>query len=92
MNGQHTPGPWHTNIDQPGLIETCNVEMLGEAWSREGKTKAIVNAHLMSAAPDLLEALKALLCECVDESGVPLRPSRASIAAAQAAVGKAVGL
>jgi len=50
------------------------------------------NARLIAAAPDLLETLKALLRECVDESGTPLRPSRASIAVAQAAVGKAVGL
>jgi hypothetical protein len=49
-------------------------------------------ARLWQASPDLLDALKALLRECVDESGTPLRPSRASIAAAQAAVRKAVGL
>lgn len=61
---------------------------------REIKTEIakISNAHLISAAPDMLQALKALLRESLDDNGATLRPSREAIATAQAALRKAVGL
>jgi hypothetical protein len=95
MNGQHTAGPWTiTRGSHDGALYVI-------AGSDPSRAEVIAhrttcpnweaNARLIAAAPDLLEALKALLRESVSESGVPLRPSRDTIAAAQAVVRKAVG-
>jgi hypothetical protein len=94
MNGQHTPGPWIVKraggidvmtADRRLLIADCAGNKVG------GYEESQANALLIAAVPDLLEALKALLRESVNESGAPLRPSREAIATAQAAVVKAVG-
>jgi len=94
MNGQHTAGPWTiTRGSHDGALYVI-------AGSDPSRAEVIAhrttcpnweaNARLIAAAPDLLEALKALLRESVSESGVALRPSPNTIAAAQAVVRKAV--
>ena len=94
MKGQHTAGPWTiTRGSHDGALYVI-------AGSDPSRAEVIAhrttcpnweaNARLIAAAPDLLEALKALLRESVSESGVALRPSPNTIAAAQAVVRKAV--
>jgi hypothetical protein len=64
----HTPGPWTITrgtkergslargIHRPDGATVVRFNGLGRPASREGEA----NAHLIAAAPDLLEALKAL--------------------------------
>lgn len=67
----HTPGPWqfyelpnHQGSDGLGYIRTVPEDGLeiahhgdiGRSWSEN-----VANAHLIAAAPDLLESLRALL-------------------------------
>lgn len=71
---KHTPGPWHVSagaVDNPRLIvendlglSVCALSLRGV----QGDTKKMeANAHLIAAAPELLEALKlvrAYLSKC----------------------------
>lgn len=61
MNAEHTPGPWRTNPDQPGMIETESGEMIGDTWSKDGNRQARINARLVAAAPELLAALDTII-------------------------------
>jgi hypothetical protein len=64
--GAHTPGPWETFISgEPPLIEIWGGEKneVVVAWRGfDGleRDASLANARLIAAAPDLLEALKAL--------------------------------
>lgn len=67
MTAKHTPGPWEIDSDyvqQAGQtsVAICDVMCIDEGgnngWYRGPITQA--NAHLISAAPDLLEALIAM--------------------------------
>jgi hypothetical protein len=73
---KYTPSPWKvesgtiidphirsTNIDD-GSDDICSLNTL---WVKEKRVEA--NAHLISAAPELLEALEEMVAEC---SGVEL--------------------
>ena len=51
----HTPGPWQVG-QYPWLIETEDGEEIAQVPADEGKWRG--NAALISAAPDLLAALK----------------------------------
>lgn len=57
-NAKHTPGPWELLgldiVSDPGVIATTPTPQRGGVFDREG------NARLIAAAPELLEALKAL--------------------------------
>ena len=65
MTTQHTPGPWHTTRDG---FSTVYVEArIGGGWIQEvaacgptekGSDQQEANARLISAAPELLEAIK----------------------------------
>ena len=66
---KHTPGPWkaHFNVPTaaiPGHIikKDDNVKtpiaLLWEGGGTKGKPEQIANAHLITAAPELLAALK----------------------------------
>jgi hypothetical protein len=72
MSGQHTPGPWFFREDIPaigvegdGCFEildhenpsAANVLCTRQPWL-EKRDEMVANARLMSAAPELLEALK----------------------------------
>lgn len=92
----HTPGPWttHPARDGSGDIgiksagpQNIHAECFAEFW-RAGefcREEAEANARLISAAPDLLEALKAL----VHPDGFDVSPE--NLAAARAAILKAEG-
>ena len=52
----HTPGPWEVNADNPTIVDDAYgplVETGFDDFSRYEEAKA--NAHLIAAAPDLLE-------------------------------------
>jgi len=97
---EHTPGPWKvtTNLDywvEPVNFEGGEGEFKGIAlcgdihWpnSNEKQFEWEANARLIAAAPDMLEALKAALC---DAEGGDV-PTQATIDAMNAAITKAEG-
>lgn len=78
--GGHTPGPWEVNgTDSEGRERVCrhhggwNIALILPATSRD-KEENKANAHLVAAAPELLEAcnvalasLRATSCTCNDD-------------------------
>lgn len=95
----HTPGPWSVDVGEssgPGMgSDVVRVDVMKGDRRVAGVTvrpgsKALSNARLIAAAPDLLEALSEL-CDIVHgliEDGAPhvdsftLQPARAAIAKA----------
>jgi len=95
MTSMHTPGPWSPRPgEHPGFfyIESASGDVVYLTGSLQpGHTEA--NAHLIAAAPQLLEALQdarreiaALVAAC----GVGVC-TEAALAAADVAIGKATG-
>ena len=100
MSTQHTPGPWTFNLTT-GVIRSISEEFPNcrqpvicdlRRWP-SGDTTYIdsANAHLIAAAPDLLEALKACIphLERDDHHTDALSRERPHYAAARAAIAKA---
>jgi hypothetical protein len=92
-NTQHTPGPWlHVKADEchGHYIEDATGETVCDLYfvtsSRHEFSNAELNARLIAAAPDLLEALAAIV-EALDEIGGHQRLVRVG----HAAIGKATG-
>ena len=64
---EHTPGPWEVDQKEPWVINSgwgCIAEAyFGQVIGNNGQRKKVAsgeaeaNAHLIAAAPDLLEAL-----------------------------------
>lgn len=91
----HTPGPWKWHWKLDGLKADCGVfseKTEGHAYSIcrapvfEAQDQWEANARLISAAPDMLEALEALVQ--ADASG---ELDDSMFAAARAAIAKAKG-
>lgn len=69
----HTPGPWHiyndSQVEHVGIeAENVSIVIFGadddDAGVRGRNTEeAIANAHLIAAAPELLEALESVSCQ-----------------------------
>ena len=86
----HTPGPWRFMTDTTG-------EYLAVFATPQGGTKVIcpvkiadeANAHLIAAAPELLDALRALV-QVYEKVGGPLAVDP-KVADARAAIAKAEG-
>lgn len=68
---QHTPGPWHivpyetlirihTNPEGPYLGTVANLDWWTDPQTGPTKQVALANARLISAAPEMLAALKAI--------------------------------
>ena len=59
----HTPGPWSYggSVEQVwgGVIESCGYHVASAHGKNDDECKA--NAHLIAAAPEMLEALKAAI-------------------------------
>lgn len=53
----YTPGPWHVHAKEPNVIMASHC-MIAECGDTTPEDRA--NARLIAAAPDLLEALRAL--------------------------------
>ena len=97
MSAQHTPGPWRSSGSLTIYIEA----RLGDGWIQEvcsvGPTEADkgygeqqqANARLIAAAPDLLEALQAVLANSLDSKGLADAHKQARAAIAKATGGKA---
>lgn len=62
MNTKHTPGPWHVEhpFQEEGIYITCSetTELVAKIYP---SPNAESYAKLIAAAPELLEALQALL-------------------------------
>lgn len=66
MTTKHTPAPWTINktwgtIEGPQEQEICAIHPADASGRREPRATARANAALIAAAPDLLEALKAIV-------------------------------
>ena len=87
MKAQHTPGPWQQSARQPySVIGTCARDICMILDSGSDIQKA--NARLIAAAPELLDALKALMSRDLDHRlhGFPeLEKARAAIVKAEGA-------
>lgn len=73
MTAKHTPGPWaHHNTPTPfiyvnaGGLPICQIYTSTAHGQSMGEQFA--NAHLIAAAPELLEALKACAAVCAGET------------------------
>jgi hypothetical protein len=89
MKTQHTPGPWE--LRGPRLVTDKNGVIIAEnISSNEGTSEA--NAHLIAAAPELLEALKLglLLIERIEPNDKLDEHEQAFANAARAAIQKAM--
>ena len=105
MTVQHTPGPWfhahrkgndamfRTEVfsEQHGGIATCD-------WTPKHCGNGVTatyreaNARLIAAAPDLLEALKAVVNDWVAPDDLPFEDGEMpALDAARAAIAKATG-
>lgn len=87
---KHTPGPWRVVVDDSAsqvtgfpCIEADNYQVVGTEGMYDDIETDFANAHLIAAAPDLLEALKNLLADNLMETP--------STIAAYAAIAKAEG-
>lgn len=86
MNAKHTPGPWYYRPedklilqDMRGLMKLHIAQVCMQADDTEH------NAHLIAAAPELLEALESFVFEFGDKC------ERATVVKARAAIAKAKG-
>lgn len=63
MNTKHTPGPWNYAHGSTDLLthDGDDVAYVDTAIPERSKAEQQANARLISAAPDLLEALKEAL-------------------------------
>jgi hypothetical protein len=78
---QHTPGPWYNNHQ---TVFAPNGEVITEASASPGEDQMFANAHLIAAAPELLEVLRDIMDEA--EFGDPSLEAKA-----RAAIAKATG-
>jgi hypothetical protein len=96
MSAQHTPGPWSIitsdTCDLYAGIESDNFSIVVIGYPEEdddggvrGRTleEATANAHLIAAAPDLLEALEAVMPYIVGDKCVPWQKAQSAIAKAK---------
>jgi len=90
----HTPGPW----EYLETIGSCEVrggqgddwrEILSYRYSPDAVNRA--NAHLISAAPELLEALEAVRQSILDDARPMTNRQHDAIVKADAAIRKARG-
>lgn len=88
MDAQHTPKPWRVEWDHSWQREVIVADdgqwiaTIGESAIYTGDSKA--NARLIAAAPDLLEACRAVLSCCPDWD--------ATVKMVKAAIAKADGV
>jgi len=61
MTTQHTPGPWELRQSTRHGYWFIDYEQGGEGYTLTKLNCEEADAHLIAAAPDLLEALEALL-------------------------------
>ena len=91
---KHTKGPWELDIDgmyfeidAPNGTGVCSCDWFGTPLSEQDEL--IANAKLIAAAPELLEALQALLAP-LGPNGYVLPAGAGATAMARRAIAKAV--
>lgn len=99
----HTAGPWTVGtssvngvhcvdaIDphRPGIIEIC--EVWGTFTDTVKDYMSLANAHLISASPELLEAIQPFIAHNSSDETITITVKTADIKRARAAVAKALG-
>ena len=75
---KHTPGPWEITA---GFVVGPASNVIAKILQQKSPSVTLANAHLIKAAPDLLENLRQL-CELLESIGHDCTPSRAAIAKA----------
>jgi hypothetical protein len=99
---QHTPGPWiahtaHESLRVPDSVNAeCGLHVCDVASYGAAPSQRHANAHLIAAAPDLLEALNYIEAVCRAKAGarngtVDLADLREFASIARAAIAKAEG-
>lgn len=73
MSVAHTPGPWEAikvddDLQQFGIVAAkqpmgARMNDICAVWLRGGKKKTEANARLIAAAPELLDALQAVVSD-----------------------------
>lgn len=58
---KHTPGPWHACEDKYSKVIANNGFICDGFWWCGNTNEGIANARLCAAAPDMLEALEAIV-------------------------------
>lgn len=61
MSKTHTPGPWHctVNVQNEQWIHSENISHIAMVSGPNPKGRMSADAHLIAAAPQMLEALEA---------------------------------
>lgn len=92
MSAKHTPGPWRLSFDEAtgafGIEDDNRIAILCSRapWGHRAQ-ESIANGRLIAAAPELLDAAKALIAQ-VDAILLPDDPQTAAL---RAAIAKATG-
>ena len=89
---KHTPGPWAIYVNAPSDVVIRKMSKDGyELCAIARVSSGYANAHLIAAAPELLEALRGMLAldeehhqrgHCDDDVCAEVRKARAAIAKA----------
>lgn len=99
---KHTPGPWLTDRNnvhtgQIAIVHHCTgndwVEIWSDKWFKTGmcESEQEANARLIAAAPNLLEALQAIVSSLSDQDDEGLIEHAQPMIDARAAIAKATG-
>lgn len=92
---KHTPGPWRIGTAPPNgeqAIGTIRGMMVAVATTGVGmENETLANARLIAAAPDLLDALHAVLSDYMAVHGVGDLEVQPALFQAHAAIDKATG-
>jgi hypothetical protein len=88
MRTPHTPGPWATSPYNNVISRNGTIAKLEQMPSNDDSERC-ANAKLISAAPELLEALEFLLADWIAINGDRLTGSRVPAEKAIAAIQKA---
>jgi hypothetical protein len=95
----HTPAPWnYGQVKETPIFDIIGPDLTGRGREVVGTLRAtqsrvanLANARLISAAPDLLMALRFLLADYLAIEGEKLTGSSVPIAMAREAIAKAEG-
>jgi len=92
---KHTPGPWKASSEylrgrnRHSIIG--NGLMICDTWDMEKQGEELANAHLIAAAPDLLEACKEFINEWHSNNANFAREEPKSLKMMRQAISKAEG-
>ena len=88
---KHTPGPWKFahGTDEQLVHEWSDVAYIDTRIPERTKAEQIANARLISAAPELLDALRDIIGQCDD--GKAALDNNGTYKKARAAIAKATG-